>query len=106
VVRNGRKPEIVRELIERALSGTDRPVPAENRPYVERIRGARDPGTKLAIYASATRDLLPRVAPLFVALRDACGTDPAARQLWQHFSDRRGLKMRLFVQNLADAGGL
>lgn len=102
----GRKPDIVRELIERALSGTDRPVPAEDRPYVEQIRAASDAEAKLAIYAGATREMLARLAPLFVALRDACGTDPAARQLWGHFSDRRARNMRVFVRDLADAGGL
>lgn len=102
----GRKPEILRELIEQALSGTDHTVPAEARPYVAAIRAEPEPQRKLAIYAHATREMLTRLAPLFLALRDAAGTDPDARQLWRYFSDRRAANMRLFVQDLADADGL
>jgi AcrR family transcriptional regulator len=102
----GRKAEVVRELIELALSGSDRALPAEERPYVAAIRAATDPAVKLSIYAAATREMLGRLAPLFLALRDAAGTDPAARRLWRDFSDRRARNMRRFVHDLADAGGL
>jgi AcrR family transcriptional regulator len=102
----GRKPVILRELIEQALSGTDHAVPADERAYVAAIRAEPDPANKVAIYAAATRDMLGRAAPLFVALRDAAATDPAARELWREFSDRRAANMRLFVADLAEAGGL
>jgi AcrR family transcriptional regulator len=102
----GRKLVILRELIEQALSGTDHAVPAEERAYVAAIRAEPDPANKVAIYAAATRDMLGRAAPLFVALRDAAATDPAARELWREFSDRRAANMRLFVADLAEAGGL
>jgi AcrR family transcriptional regulator len=102
----GRKTTVLRELIEQALSGTDRTVPAEDRPYVAAIRAEPDPVRKIAIYAAATRAMLARLAPLFIALRDAAGTEPEARQLWREFSDRRAANMRLFVQDIADAGGL
>lgn len=102
----GRKPVLLRELIEQALSGTDHAVPAEQRAYVAAIRAEPDPAGKVAIYAAATRDMLGRAAPLFVALRDAAATDPAARDLWREFSDRRAANMRLFAGDLAEAGGL
>ncbi|MGH9211903.1 MAG: TetR/AcrR family transcriptional regulator [Acidimicrobiales bacterium] len=102
----GRKPDVVSELVERALSGTDQAIPAVERPYVAQIRAASAPESKLAVYARATREMLPRVAPLFVALRDAAGRDRSARRLCRQFSDRRAANMRLFVQDLADAGGL
>jgi AcrR family transcriptional regulator len=102
----GRKLVILRELIEQALSGTDHAVPAEERAYVAAIRAEPDPANKVAIYAAATRDMLGRAAPLFVALRDAAATDPAARELWREFSDRRAANMRLFVADLAEAGRL
>lgn len=102
----GRKPDIVADLVEQALSGLDHAVPAVERPYVAAIRTATDPREKLAIYAAATRQMLERLAPLFVALRDAAGTDPAARELWRRFSDRRAENMRVFVADVAGAGGL
>src|SRR4051812_41924917 len=36
----GRKPALLRELVETAISGTDRAVPAEQRDYVTRIGAA------------------------------------------------------------------
>lgn len=102
----GTKPELIGELVERALSGTDRIVPAEERAYVTEIRAADDPWRKLEIYAGATRAMLERLAPLFVVLRDAAGTDDGARDLWRGFADRRARNMRTFVADVAAAGGL
>jgi AcrR family transcriptional regulator len=102
----GRKSDLLRELIERALSGVDRPVPAAERDYVAAIRGEPEPARKIEIYAAATRAMLERLAPLFVALRDAAGTDATARSLWQEFSTRRATNMREFVADVAGAGGL
>ena len=47
----GRKPMVLRELIEQAVSGTDHAVIAEDRAYVKAIRAETDPAKKLAIYA-------------------------------------------------------
>lgn len=102
----GRKPVLLAELVEQALSGTDHTVPARERPYVAAIRSEPEPVRKLAIYAAATRDMLGRLAPLAMALRDAADTEPEARQLWRRFSDRRAANMRHLAQDLADSGGL
>jgi AcrR family transcriptional regulator len=102
----GRKPVVLRRLVEEALSGEDRPVPAADRPYVAAIRAAPDAATKIDLYAAATRGMLERLAPLFVALRDAAGTEPEAEQLWAEFSERRAANMREFVADVAGAGGL
>ena len=102
----GRKPALLRELVEQALSGTDHAVPALDRPYVAAIRAEPDPARKLATYAAGTADMLGRAAPLLLALRDAAATDEAADRLRREFGDRRAANMRLFVQDVADAGGL
>ncbi|HEX8771515.1 MAG TPA: helix-turn-helix domain-containing protein, partial [Acidimicrobiales bacterium] len=49
----GRKPVVLRELIEQALSGTDGAVTAEERDYVKAMRAESDPARKLDIYARA-----------------------------------------------------
>ena len=58
----GRKPELARLLIETAISGSSKAVPAEERDYVRAIRAAPDAETKIAIYAAAMRMIavLPR----------------------------------------------
>lgn len=102
----GRKPMLLRAVIEQAISGTDRAVAAEDRDYVKEIRAEADPARKLILYAAAMRDIHTRIAPLFLALRDASTTEPEAREIWQEISNRRAENMRRFATNLRDAGGL
>ena len=102
----GRKPVILRELIERAISGTDGAVVAEEREYVKALRAEPDPARKLAIYARAVREIQARTAPLFLALRDASTTDPEAGQVWREIGERRAHNMRALARDLEAAGGL
>jgi AcrR family transcriptional regulator len=49
----GRKPVLLRELVETAISGTTHAVPGIERDYVIAILAAADARDKLAIYAGA-----------------------------------------------------
>jgi AcrR family transcriptional regulator len=102
----GRKPTVLRELIEEAISGTDHPVAAEQRRYVQAIQAEADPARKIEIYARAVRRIQERMAPLFLALRDAAATEPEAKQVWEAISERRARNMRLFIRDVQAAGGL
>ena len=102
----GRKPVVLRELIEQAVSGTSGAVAAEERQYVKDIQAEPDPGRKLDIYARAVREIQGRMAPLHLALRDASTTDPEAEAVWREISDRRAANMRRLAQGLEAAGGL
>lgn len=102
----GRKPILLRELIERAISGTDGAVLAGDRDYVKAIRAEPDPAIKLTIYASAVRHIQPRLAPLLLALRDASATESEAKQIWREISDRRARNMRMLADDLEAASGL
>lgn len=102
----GRKPVLLRELIEQAISGTDHAVPADERDYVAAIRNEPDPREKLRIYAQASQRIHPRLAPLLAALHDASTTEPDARQVWRQISDRRAANMIELARDLQRAGGL
>lgn len=102
----GRKPAMLRELIERAISGTDRPVDPQDRGYVQAMQTEPDPARKLAIYAAAVTRIQARMAPLLLALRDAATTEPEAREVWQEVSDRRARNMRDLVRGLGPEGTL
>jgi len=102
----GRKPMLLRELIEQAISGQDRAVVAEQRAPIQAIRAEPDPALKLTMYARAIRETHERLAPLFVALRDASTTEPEAQQVWQEISERRATNMRKLVGEIADTGRL
>ena len=85
----GRKPELMRALMETAISGTDDAVPAEERDYVRRIRAASDAREKIAIYASAVAVIGERMAPVHRALREAALTDSDCAALRNEISTRR-----------------
>ncbi|MDT4977944.1 MAG: hypothetical protein QOG98_3702 [Pseudonocardiales bacterium] len=102
----GRKPQLLRELVETSLSGTDQAVPAEERDYVQQVRAAPGAAEKIAIYARAVAQIHPRLAPVFLALRDAAVTEPDCAALWTSIAERRAANMRLFAAELRATGEL
>ena len=102
----GKKATLFRLLIEMAISGTDRAVPAEEREYVRAIREEPDPARKLQLYAGAIGSIQPRLAPLFRVLQGAAPLEPELEALWQGISKRRAANMRLLARELAATGRL
>ncbi|MGE0881590.1 MAG: TetR/AcrR family transcriptional regulator [Acidimicrobiia bacterium] len=102
----GRKPAIVRELIEQAISGTDQAVAAEDRDYVMAIKAETGATDKLELYARAVVHIQQRMAPLFVALRDAATTDADALAVWNEVNERRAANMSNFARDLKATGHL
>lgn len=102
----GRKAQILRELVEAAISGEDHAVPALDRPYVQAIRKASTAREKIAIYADAVARMGPRTAPIFAVLTQAAGSDETCRALAEELADRRAANMRLFAADLRATGSL
>jgi AcrR family transcriptional regulator len=102
----GRKPRLIRELVESALSGTDRTVPALERDYVQRVRAATSGREKIAVYAAAVAAIGVRMAPVHRALAEAALTDADCAALRAEISGRRAANMRLFAADLRSTGDL
>lgn len=102
----GRKPDLMREVVETALSGQTEVIPAEQREYVQRIRATPTAGAKIDIYAQANSAIQQRLAPVFLALRDAALTDEDCRNLWKSISERRAGFMMDFAADLRVTGEL
>ncbi|MET7767711.1 helix-turn-helix domain-containing protein [Nocardia sp. NPDC005366] len=102
----GRKPVLLRELVETALSGTDHAIPARERDYVRAIRAATGAEDKIMIYAHALTALQQRLAPIFLALRDAATSDDSCARIWAEIGERRARNMREFAADLRDTGQL
>lgn len=100
----GRKPKLVLTVVDMVLAGSSRPKPAEERDYVQEVRAASSARDKVRSYATALGRLMPTVAPLFLALRDAGLTDPDCRAMWEHVSERRAANMLLFAADLRVTG--
>lgn len=102
----GRKPQMLRQLVETSLSGTDDTVPAARRDYVVRIRATLGAREKITIYAEAIAAIQSRMAPVFLALRDAAVRDPDTTELWREISERRARNMLDFAEDLRSTGEL
>jgi AcrR family transcriptional regulator len=102
----GRKPALLRELVETALSGADTAVPGEQREYVQRIRAAGTAAEKIAVYATAVAAIGSRLAPVHRALAEAAVGDPDCAALQAEISARRAANMRLFAADLRATGEL
>jgi AcrR family transcriptional regulator len=100
----GRKPVILREVVEAAISGTGRTVPADERDYVIAQRAATGATAKITIYADAVAAMSPRTAPVFVALRDAAQTDSECAALDTEIATRRAMNMRRFAADVRSTG--
>jgi AcrR family transcriptional regulator len=102
----GRKPALLRLLIEHAVSGADRPTPPEERSFVQAIRAEPDAGRKLDLYARAVRETQSRLAPLVKVIREAAPSEPDVAALWHEITERRAANMRTFIADVRSAGRL
>lgn len=107
----GRKPELllaVHDLVlgDMELGESSRPLAADERSYVKAIQAEGTAAGKLRLYADALGRLLPRVAPLSNALREAGSTDPACRRVSASIDERRASNMRRMAVGLRETGEL
>ncbi|CAN5305849.1 TetR/AcrR family transcriptional regulator [soil metagenome] len=102
----GRKPVVMRAVLESAISGTDDAVPAAQRAYVAEVRDSVTAAEKLRRYATAIAEMQPRLAPIVIALREAAVADTECAELWEEISDRRARNMRLLAADLRSTGEL
>lgn len=102
----GRKPQLLLAVHDMILGSSDEPVPADERDYVRSIRRAPTAEAKIRTYAEALAGLLPRIAPLDLALRDAGARELECRELRASISRRRRANMRSFAAELRETGRL
>lgn len=75
-------------------------MPAEQRDYVTRIGSTPTARAKIAIYAQSITEIQERMAPVFIAQRDAAVTDPDCAALWSEIAQRRARNMLMFAAEL------
>jgi hypothetical protein len=109
----GRKPALLREVLETAISCTGQAATADQQDTLhadaramreQRVRAAPTAQAKLETYVGGLVELQPRLAPVYLALRDAAGTDADSAALWQEITARRAANMRRFAADLRSTG--
>src|ERR1700749_1190364 len=66
----GRKPAVLREVPDTAISGSEQAAAAEPRDYVARVRDAKGARKKMETVVAALAEIQPLLAPVYRALRD------------------------------------
>lgn len=102
----GRKPQLLLAVIDMALAGTDEPVVAEQRAYVQAVLAAEGARAKLETYADALGRVMPRTAPLFDSLAQAALTEPDCAALRDSIGERRRANMLKLAIDLRATGDL
>lgn len=100
----GRKPQLVKLLVEAAISNTDDALPPEQRDYVRAIRAASSARAKLAIYAAAVVAIHTRLAPIARALEASAHAAPELAAMWREIGERRARNMKRFAADLLATG--
>ena len=102
----GASPHSCRSWSRRRYAGTDHPVSAEERDYVQRTMAAATAREKFAAYAQGIVAIQGRLAPIFLSLRDAAANESYCAALWTQISDRRAANMLRFAADLRSTGEL
>lgn len=102
----GRKPDLVRAVIDMVLASDEEPVPVSERGYVRRIMAATTAQAKIEAYAESLSALLPTVAPLQEALRQAGRDHKECQRAWAELVERRATNMLAFAADLRSTGQL
>jgi hypothetical protein len=96
----------MREVVEAAISGSGRAVPAAERAYVQALRAAPTATQKIDTYAAALAEMCPRTGPVFEALRIAAASEPTCAALHHEIIERRASNMRLLAAELRTTGSV
>jgi AcrR family transcriptional regulator len=104
----GSKAALFRAAVEALLAGGAgrAEVPVEERPAIRAILEEPDARKQVAGYAATQPGIHRRAGPLLRVLRDASGSDPELRRLWNEMEAWRLDGQGRFVRMLADRGML
>jgi AcrR family transcriptional regulator len=102
----GNKRTVLKEAVDVASVGDDRPVPLLDRPWVEQVRDEPDPHRMITLWTENSRAVMERVGPIMGVVRDAAVTDPDMAAQWVTNEEQRLTAFRTFAQLLDDRGAL
>jgi AcrR family transcriptional regulator len=96
----GSKAALLKEALDRALSGGEEDVPVAQRPWFSPVWAATDPADALQAYATVCTMIGNRAAGLFEVVRRAAGDSPEAHELWVTLQANRRAGAAMVVDHL------
>jgi AcrR family transcriptional regulator len=102
----GGKPVLIKLAYDWAVVGDDEEIPLVERERIMKMRQETDPVVIMEAYSRHYAETVVRVAPLYLALRNAADGDDEARALFAEVQAERLRGMRMFAEQLSRIGGL
>jgi AcrR family transcriptional regulator len=100
------KHGILKSLLDVSIVGDDEKIPMAERPQVRTLLTDLEPPQQLAGFVAITSKVNARIAPLYLILVSAAGTDPDAAALFDELTRQRQQGQRVISRSLARAGAL
>lgn len=100
------KPQLLLLAVDREIVGDDEQVPVADRPQVRALVDADDPAEGFAQAARFGAETLVRLYPIYRAFEQAVAAEPALREPWRDYQQRRRSDLRPLVVALDRAGRL
>jgi AcrR family transcriptional regulator len=100
----GSKAALLKEALDRALSGDDEDVPVAQQPWFSPVWAATDPVDALRAYATVCSMIGNRAAGLFEVVRRAADDSPEAHDLWVTLQANRRAGAAMVVDHLLTMG--
>ncbi len=102
----GTKRELLRQLIERTITGDDDPRPITERPEVESIADEPDARRRAELDAAMSRSIAVRVAPIVRVASEAAASDPELAAMMEEVKAARRKEMVASAEIMAGPDGL
>lgn len=101
----GTKRELMRQLIEAAITGDDDPVPITERPEVRALADEPDARRRVELDAAMSRTIIERVAPIMRVAAEAAASDPELGAMMAEVKAARQEEMVASAKLLAGPDG-
>ena len=102
----GNKATLLKEALDVAAVGDDKPVALMNRSWMEEMAAEPDPVRIIELWTTGGREIFERVAPLLTVVRGTVGTDPDLAAQWDLNEGQRRSSFRALPHLLAERGAL
>lgn len=101
VYAHGSKAALLLAAVDESIVGDATPEPLIRRDGFQQLLSERDKDAKLAVLREIAREVLPRLAPIMRAFREAAPGDPEIAQAWEEYERRRYADIRAIVASFA-----
>ena len=102
----GNKRSVLKEAVDIAAVGDDRPVAMLDRPWLDRVGEEHDPERVIAAWIAYGGGVVARVGPIMRVVRDAAAVDPEMAEQWVANETETAVAFRVLADQLAAMNAL